>query len=328
MVAPVVLIAFNRPEQTRRTLDCIRQAAPADLFLIVDAPRSTHPEDADLNAAVRHELEQIDWPCQVHRRYAETNLGCAANIELGLDWVFSQVSSAIILEDDCLADPTFFEFCSEMLERFNDDEGIGYIGGAAPELAAEAFEGASYAFTAFASIWGWATWSRAWHAHRKVYPRTHAGGDQTSIRTEPIDWSNTLVQSSAGRRFFRSAGAVTDKQSTTWAIHWVLSVLASRALTITASTVLVKNIGFGEAGTHTQSTRVMPDVQPLTFPLVHPKSVEINRTVELAYEKVVAQEFGIIARVARKILPAGPLRALARSLHYRRTAPASAHTGS
>lgn len=328
MVAPVVLIAFNRPEQTRQTLDCIRAAAPEDLFLIVDAPRASHPDDAERSAAVRHELEQIDWPCRVHRRYAETNLGCAANIELGLDWVFSQVSSAIILEDDCLADSTFFTFCSELLERFHDDDRIAYIGGAAPELPSEVFEGSSYAFTAFASIWGWATWKRAWEAHREVYPRTHEGGDHTSIRTQPIDWSNTQLQSPAGRRFFRTAGAVTDKRSTTWAIHWVVSVLASRSLTITAASVLVKNIGFGEAGTHTQSSRVMAETQPLKFPLVHPGSTELNRTVELAYEKVVSQELGLVARVARKVLPAGPLRALARNLHYRRTAPAARNADS
>ncbi len=47
MVAPVVLIAFNRPEQTRQTLDRIREAAPEHLFLIVDAPRANHPTDAD-----------------------------------------------------------------------------------------------------------------------------------------------------------------------------------------------------------------------------------------------------------------------------------------
>ena len=71
MVAPVVLIAFNRPEQTKRTLECIRQAAPEDLFLIVDAPRDNRPDDAEGCAAVRTVLENIDWPCRVHRRYAD-----------------------------------------------------------------------------------------------------------------------------------------------------------------------------------------------------------------------------------------------------------------
>lgn len=327
MVAPVVLIAFNRPEQTRRNLDRIREAAPSDLFLVVDAPRTTHPKDAALNAAVKAELENIDWPCTVHRLYAESNLGCAANIELGLDWVFSTVDSAIILEDDCLADLTFFQFCTELLETYADDSRISYIGGAAPELPAEVFEGASYAFTAFASIWGWATWSRAWQAHREVYPRSHEGGDHTSIRTVPIDWDDTLLQSASGRRFFKSAGAVTDRQSTTWAIHWLLSVIASRSLAIAASSVLVKNIGFGEGGTHTNSERVMADPQPMAFPLIHPSAVGINRPVELAYEKVVAQELGLLARVARKVLPAGPVRALVRNLHYRRTAPSSSRQG-
>lgn len=323
MVAPVVLIAFNRPEQTKRTLECIRQAAPEDLFLIVDAPRDNRPDDAEGCAAVRTVLENIDWPCRVHRRYADANLGSAANIELGLDWVFSQVSSAIILEDDCVADPTFFRFCTELLERYHDDERVAYLGGAAPEVPAELFEGASYAFTAFASIWGWATWKRAWEAHRAVYPRLHEGGDHTSVRTEPIDWSHTLLQSTAGKRFFSNAGAQMDKKTATWAIHWCISVIASRSLAIAASSVLVKNIGFGEDGTNTLVDREMAEATPLEFPLTHPSDIQLNAPVELAYEKVIAQEFGLMSQIARKILPAGPLRSLARRLHYRRMAPAS-----
>jgi len=321
MVAPVVLISFNRPEQTRRTLDRIREAAPEELFLIVDAPRATHPADAEKCAAVRAELDTIDWPCKVHRRYAETNLGCAASIELGLDWVFSQVPAAIVLEDDCLADLTFFDFCTELLERHAGDDRFGYIGGAAPEMPDEVFGGKSYAYTAFASIWGWATWADAWQQHRALYPRTHADGDTASRRTQPIDWSDTLLVTPAGRRFFRTAGQAIDKQSSTWAIHWVLSVLATRKLAITGSTVLVQNVGLGSEGTHTQSSsREMPETQPLEFPLRHPDVIKVNETVEAAYEKVVARELGLLARVARAVLPAGPVRALAQRIHYRRTA--------
>jgi len=42
-----------------------------------------------------------------------------ARVSSGIDWVFEQVEEAIILEDDCLPDPSFFRFCQEMLERFS-----------------------------------------------------------------------------------------------------------------------------------------------------------------------------------------------------------------
>ncbi len=47
----------------------------------------------------------------------------------GLDWVFSQVESAIILEDDCLPQPSFFTFCEKMLARYSGDSRIGMVRG-------------------------------------------------------------------------------------------------------------------------------------------------------------------------------------------------------
>ena len=41
------------------------------------------------------------------------------------------VEEAIILEDDCLPDPSFFLFCQELLRRYRDDDTIAGIGGMA-----------------------------------------------------------------------------------------------------------------------------------------------------------------------------------------------------
>ena len=174
---PVVLIAFNRPHLTRRTLATIRGARPDHLFLVADGPRGDRPGEDDLCRAVRAELEKVDWPCKVERRFSDVNLGCEANVELGLDWVFSQVEEAIILEDDCIPDPTFFPFCEELLAKYSSDERIWHIAGNSHWVPTELFDGRSYAFSTYASVWGWATWRRAWQAHRSSFPRDH--GDAT-----------------------------------------------------------------------------------------------------------------------------------------------------
>jgi hypothetical protein len=63
------------------------------------------------NTEIREIVSQIDWPCEVQRHYADQNLGLKKRVSSGLDWVFSQVESAIILEDDCLPNQSFFKFC-------------------------------------------------------------------------------------------------------------------------------------------------------------------------------------------------------------------------
>ncbi len=47
----------------------------------------------------------------------------------GLQWVFDQVDEAIILEDDCIPDASFFPFCAELLERYRDDERVMAVSG-------------------------------------------------------------------------------------------------------------------------------------------------------------------------------------------------------
>jgi hypothetical protein len=140
---PVVLIAFNRPRVTARVLDALREVKPSRLFVIADGPRPGNREDVERCARVRTLIEGIDWDCRVEKRYAESNLGLEANVELGLDWVFSQVDRAIVFEDDCIPDPSFFDYCEELLERYADDERVWLIAGDKKGVPLEKFHGQS-----------------------------------------------------------------------------------------------------------------------------------------------------------------------------------------
>ena len=112
---PVALIVFNRPEPTRRVFAAIAKARPSRLLLIADGPRPDRQRESNQCAEVRNIVSAVDWPCQVQADFADENMGCRRRVISGLDWVFSQVEEAIILEDDCVPDPSFFPFCSELL---------------------------------------------------------------------------------------------------------------------------------------------------------------------------------------------------------------------
>ena len=94
MKTPVVMFVFNRPDLTRRSLAAIGRARPEQLFVVADGPRLGNPDDARLCREVRELFSDLDWPCKVQRRFAETNRGLDPNIEAGIDWVFSQVDRA------------------------------------------------------------------------------------------------------------------------------------------------------------------------------------------------------------------------------------------
>ena len=161
---PVVLTVFNQPESTARVLDAIRLARPRKLLVIADAPRPGRPAEAQRVAQSLSLIDRVDWPCEVIRNVANSNLGPRLRIGSGLDWVFQQVERAIVLEHDCLPHPSFFRFCSEMLERYKDDPRIMTIAGNSFQIGRSLPE--SYGFSRYPLIWGWASWRRAWKLYQ------------------------------------------------------------------------------------------------------------------------------------------------------------------
>lgn len=312
---PVVLIAFNRPDHVRQTLERIREAKPSRLFLVVDAPRLDNPDDLDRCAAVRRELETIDWDCRVERRYAESNLGCEANVETGLDWVFSQVERAIVLEDDCVADPSFFHFCAELLERYAEDERIWQIAGSVCPAPSSFFGTDSYVFTRMGAVWGWATWSRAWRAHRADFTRDHvtAGSFNTMPpeRTHPIAVPPGALQTAGANRYFVDVAASTVGDEFGWDSHFWLSIIAAEGLAISPAVNLVENIGVGGDATHTHSDREVPTAGTMEFPLRHPAQATVNAAISREQELELVRGYGRLARAVGRILGRGRLRTAA-----------------
>lgn len=313
---PVVLIGFNRPQHTARTLEAIRAVRPERLFLVLDGPRDDRPDDVPLCAQVREVLEGIDWPCTVERRYAEANLGCEGNVETGLDWVFSQVDSAVVLEDDCAADPSFFAYAGELLHRYADDRRVWQVAGNSHGVPRELFGDDSYRFAAWASVWGWATWADRWVEHRRVFPRSHrpSGGlsGHEPVRIEPARPRHELLATRAGRRHFDEAAVSDDVITHGWDKQWWLTMLTEGGLAVTPARNLVENIGFGAGATHGVHEREMDPAEPMPFPLRHPATVAVDHDVEHELELVLNRVGGRAAQVARRMIRSPRLRAVAR----------------
>jgi hypothetical protein len=263
---PVAFFVFNRPEKTRRALKAIAAARPAKLLVIADGPR--HDEDRPACQATREITESISWPCEVVRNFSDENLGCRRRMYTGIDWVFSQCERAILLEDDCLPDPTFFPFCVELLERYADNERIMMISGDNMQRGWRWTQD-SYYFSSIPHIWGWATWRRAWKHHdaaMKDWPQHST-----------MDFAKSLVPCEAARRFY---GKMMDDTYTgklnAWSLGWMYAAWKRQALTVLPEVNLITNIGFGADATHTRKIDQFADLplEPMRFPLVHPQKIE------------------------------------------------------
>jgi GT2 family glycosyltransferase len=157
LTTPVAFLIFNRPDTTARVFEAIRQAKPPKLLVVADGPRPDRPDDIEKCKAARAIVEGVDWDCEVLKNYSDINLGCGKRPATGITWVFEQVEEAIILEDDCMPNPTFFEFCQAMLAEYRDDKRIMMIGGT-NFLGEWKSKIQSYHFSFYGGTWGWASY--------------------------------------------------------------------------------------------------------------------------------------------------------------------------
>lgn len=173
----VIFLIFRRPKETSLVFEQIRKARPAKLFIVADGPRN--PEEKKLTDSTREIVSKIDWPCEVFRNYSDVNLGCRECVSSGITWAFNNTDEAIILEDDCLPNETFFKYCEEMLPKHRNDNRIMHIGGTNFQQDNPGYQSSigndSYYYSNIAQIWGWATWKRSWDKydkHMQTWPNT------------------------------------------------------------------------------------------------------------------------------------------------------------
>lgn len=261
MKVPVAMFLYRRPDQTARVFESIRAYQPPTLILIADGPK---PGEETLTRAARKAIENVDWPCVVYRVYSDENLGSGVRQSSGLNRVFSHVHEAIILEDDCLPDPSFFTFCEEMLERYKFDYEVMAISGDnfLPGPASEE----SYHFSRFPHMWGWATWKRAWTRY-EYKPKTLAIPPCDPIMA--AHWCNIW-------------GNLMRGDIDAYDYQFMFAMWKYDGLCITPRVNMVKNIGFGVGATNMthDGAHPSPEAAPMTFPLVHPAKIEAHAAAD------------------------------------------------
>lgn len=296
---PVAFIIFNRPDTTERVFVEIAKAKPPKLLVVGDGARAGRDGEVEKVAACRAIIDRVDWPCEVLTNFSEVNLGCKVRVSSGLDWVFEQVEEAIILEDDCLPDPTFFRFCQEMLERYRHDQRIGMISGDNFQFGHRR-NNDSYYFSKYVHIWGWATWRNRWQksydVDLKKWPAVRNDGwllDMLGNADEFKNWADI---------FERIYNAKID----TWDYQWVFANWVEGRINVMPNVNLISNIGFGVDATHTVRDSHLANlpIGKMQFPIKHPVGIFKNLKADTytfqhcfnvpTYKKIFNRIFGFI----------------------------------
>lgn len=271
---PILFLIFNRPDTTEKVFEIIRKIKPEKLFVSADGPRAHKEGEKEKCEQTRKIIERVDWKCEVHRNFSEENLGCKKGVVKGINWFFDNVEEGLIIEDDCMLDDSFFGFAEAMLKRYKDDERIMHIGAANFQDGKKRGD-ASYYFSKFCHVWGWATWRRAWK-HYDVAIKSFS-----QFKT-----NNTIAAILPDRKmqkhWLKLFQTVYDNALDTWDFQWVYTVWELKGMSIIPNENLVTNIGFGEEATHTRdSEHVLAENKSGSIKeIIHPEKIKINEEAD------------------------------------------------
>jgi hypothetical protein len=262
----VLFLVFNRLDTTKQVFQSIRQAKPPRLYIASDGPRVDHEGDAQNVSAVRdYIIKNIDWECEIRTLFRDHNLGCKYAVSGAITWFFENEEYGIILEDDCLPSQSFFWFCEELLERYKDDTRVWHISGDNFQEKIKRGD-ASYYFSKYTHIWGWASWANRWSMYDVEMKSFETFDKQNKI-------SSVFGEKKSQRYWLAVFKEVFLGKIDTWDYQWVYAIMSNSGLNVMPNQNLISNIGFGIDATHTKDLDSQLSKIPRTdllAPLHHP----------------------------------------------------------
>lgn len=289
--SPILLLSFNRPEHTLKVFERIKEVQPPKLYISNDGPRPDHPTDKSRTQEIRDNLRsKVDWNCQVEVLFQAENLGCKRAVRQALSWFFSMEEQGIILEDDCVPNTSFFEFCDELLIRFKEDTEIAMISGNGRYGMWDNGK-QSYNFISYPMVWGWASWRRTWKQYDSSFDQL------PELQSSKLPG---LTDSSLDAKRFWNNIIRNLKNMNSWAYPFSLLCLSKGWKCVVPQKNLIENIGFDESATHRHELDHF-HAESISFPLIHPQDKRINRSIQNAIERAEFYRYSIIKRIALRL---------------------------
>jgi hypothetical protein len=245
MLSPICLFTYNRPEETRLTLEALQQnflSPECNLFIFSDGPKN---ESQDISVKeVREYIHTIKGFKSIEIFESKENKGLANSIIQGVTKIIRKYGRVIVLEDDLITSPNFLDFMNQALDFYQNEEKIFSISGYTMDLPTLKSYSPDFYLGFRASSWGWATWSNQWE----------------NINWNVDDYMAFKWNIYKQIKFMRGGSDMPfmlwkqmNGKINSWAIRWGFHQFLNNKLTIYPKTSMIYNIGIGNNSTHTKT---------------------------------------------------------------------------
>jgi hypothetical protein len=208
---------------------------PVEIF--IDGPKNIGDEEEQYKILTTIDLFNVFGNIRTHRR--RENLGLANSVIAGLDEVFSENDSAIVIEDDLELSPFFLSYCLQGLNTYKNDLQVASIHGHLPELDVKI---ESPFFLRGADCWGWATWKDRWADFE-----SNENLLLSQLEEKKLSFDFNLDNNYP---YFEMLQRQSRGEIDSWAIRWHASMYLQNKFTLYPNVSFVRNSGQDGSGTH------------------------------------------------------------------------------
>jgi hypothetical protein len=248
-LAPIAFFCFNRADKTKLVLDALAKndlAQDSEIYIFCDGPRNI--KDLKQIAEVHSVVEALEGFKAKHIIKRPINHGAQFSIIYGINQVFEQHDSIIVVEDDIITSKSFLKFTNEALEFYRNEPDVWCVSGFNyPKNIIKypkTFTEDVFFVRGKNSSWGWGGWRDRWQ----------------KIDFEISDYENFVKNKKLIKAFNRAGSNMADmlrmqKQGriNAWDIQMSYAMFKNNGYTVHSLRPLTKNIGFDATGSHTVS---------------------------------------------------------------------------
>jgi hypothetical protein len=250
-LAPIILFTYNRPENTRLTLNALafnNEAKNSVLHIYCDGFKE------NTTVGERQKIEEVRLIAKQEKRFKQvfiseraSNLGLANSIIEGVTEIVNKYGKVIVLEDDILTSLFFLQYINEALTVYETEKKVISIGACNYFLPAK--KATSSFFLPRIDSLGWATWQDRWQLF-----------EQDGVLLLEKLKERGLTQSFSLYGFYDFTGILQnqiDGKNSSWAVRWQAVSYLNNMVTL-YPTPSVSQHQLSDNGTHVKNLAIMP----------------------------------------------------------------------
>jgi Glycosyl transferase family 2 len=295
---PILVLAFNRPDNLKLCLDSLFELGARNIYVSQDGPSSDsqHSWLATNVIIQEYSKQNIVYDFQI----LEKNLGLVRGVQTGIDWYFERVEMGLVIEDDIVLLDSALKDALELFKAMDKDASIATIC-LFPGIGRQRLElqYSTFRLSIFANSLAWGTKAHFWKtASKEISMRETMCAFQYLKSLIGVNialgWAFHCIEEIL--RQIKSTYLTLNSGS--WDIRWTNSHFVNEWTVAVMNKNSVEYRGFGQSATNTKRRPSGAELEIYeTDPDTEFRRFNFTPSINLKIDKIVMSKFSFTQKM-------------------------------